>query len=45
MKDSDVELELAIALWELGYEIPLYLAWVLLEKGYNVQELREQYMN
>lgn len=45
MEDFDIELEIAIAVWELGDDIPLDLEVRLLEKGYNVQALREQYMN
>lgn len=45
MEDFDIELEVAIAVWELGDDIPLDLEVRLLEKGYNVQQLREQYMD
>ena len=45
MEDFDIDLELAIAIWELGDDIPLDLEVTLLGKGYNVQELREHYMN
>lgn len=45
MEDFDIELELAIAIWELGYDIPLDLEVKLLGKGYDVQQLREHYMN
>ena len=45
MNDFDIELELAIAVWELGDDIPLDLEVRLLGKGYDVQALRERYMN
>jgi len=45
MEDFDIYIDLAIAIWELGDDIPLDLEVTLLEKGYNVQELREYYMN
>jgi hypothetical protein len=45
MEDFDIDLELAIAIWELGDDIPLDLEVVLLGKGYDVQELRKRYMN
>lgn len=45
MEDFDIDLELAIAIWELGEDIPLDLEVRLLGKGYDVQELREYYMN
>lgn len=45
MEDFDIEIELAIAIWELGDDIPLDLEVRLLGKGYNVKELREYYMN
>ena len=44
MEDFDIDIELAIAIWELGDDIPLDLEVTLLSKGYNVQALREHYM-
>ena len=43
--DNDIELDLAVAIWELGDDIPLDLEVALLGKGYDVQALRERYMN
>ena len=42
---EDIDLELAIAIWELGDDIPLDLEVKLLGKGYDVQALRETYMD
>lgn len=45
MDDYDIDLELAIACWENGEDIPLDHEAVLLEKGYDVCALRDQHLN
>lgn len=41
--NDDPQLEIAIATWEEGEEIPFDLEAALLCKGYDVQALREQH--
>jgi len=41
---DDVKLDLAIAIWEEGHDIPFVLECDLLASGYDVATLREKYM-
>lgn len=43
MDHYDIDLELAIACWETGDDIPLDHEIRLLEQGYDVAALREQH--
>lgn len=43
--DDDPQLDLAIAIWEEGADIPLDLEADLLAKGYGVAALREQHQS
>lgn len=42
---DDPQLELAIAVWEEGDDIPFDLEAALLGKGYDVAALREKYQS
>lgn len=41
--NDDPQMDVAIAVWEEGDDIPFDLEADLLAKGYDVQALREQY--
>lgn len=42
---NDLDLDLAIALWEEGEQIPLTLATRLLAKGFDVEALEAKHLN
>jgi hypothetical protein len=45
MDNNDYQLDLAIAAWECGEDIPFDLEVALLMKGYDVEALRNQHLN
>lgn len=42
---NDRELDMALAMWECGEEIPLDMEVSLMGKGFDVQALREQHFD